>query len=458
MAEFRYQAIYEHPHHEDVEFRKLSSDHVTTIEVGGRQVLKVEPEALSLLAQQAMDDIAHLLRPAHLAQLSRILDDPEASSNDRFVAVELLKNANIAAGRVLPGCQDTGTAIVIGHKGEAVWTGVDDAEWISKGIYDAYDQRNLRYSQMAPLDMVYGEEHRHQSAGTDRAVRGAGRRLRVPLHRQGRRLGQQVLPLSGDEGAAQPRVPAALHRREDPQHRDLRLPALSPGARDRRAFGGVHAQDGEARQHPLPRPPSGQGRCPGARLPRSRSGGEGPEALQRDGHRRPVRRQVLRPRRAGDPAAAARSLLPRRHGRLLLGRPPGHRQDHARGHLPRAARNQSGPVPARGDGSRAGRRGRADRSQPAHVRGAGRAFEVPRRHAAVAERPDGGRPGHRPRQAEGAARPGRGSAPVLQGPRRVLRRTRQAPRRPWRRAPSVLPPRGGWTPTWTSSRATAARW
>jgi len=153
MAEFRYQAIYEQPDHEDVEFRKLSSDHVSAVDVGGRQVLKIEPEALSLLAREAMDDIAHLLRPAHLAQLSRILDDPEASENDRFVAVELLKNANIAAGRVLPGCQDTGTAIVIGHKGEGVWTGTDDAEWLSKGIYDAYDQRNLRYSQMAALDM-----------------------------------------------------------------------------------------------------------------------------------------------------------------------------------------------------------------------------------------------------------------------------------------------------------------
>ncbi|MDJ0849428.1 MAG: fumarate hydratase [Myxococcota bacterium] len=153
MAEFRYQPILSHPHHEDVPFRKLTSDFVSTFEVDGREVLKVEPEALSLLARQAMDDIAHLLRTGHLAQLRKILDDPEASENDRFVALELLKNANIAAGRVLPGCQDTGTAIVIGHKGQNVFTGGDDAEALSRGIYDAYDQRNLRYSQMAPLDM-----------------------------------------------------------------------------------------------------------------------------------------------------------------------------------------------------------------------------------------------------------------------------------------------------------------
>jgi len=153
MAEFRYQPICELSSHADLEFRKLSTEFVSSVDVGGREVLRVEPEALALLAREAMDDIAHLLRASHLKQLSRILEDPEASDNDRFVALELLKNANIAAGRVLPGCQDTGTAIVVGHKGENVFTGADDAEWLSKGIYDAYDQRNLRYSQMAPLDM-----------------------------------------------------------------------------------------------------------------------------------------------------------------------------------------------------------------------------------------------------------------------------------------------------------------
>jgi fumarate hydratase class I len=115
--------------------------------------LNVDAEALRLLAAEAFDDISHLLRPAHLAQLRKIIDDPEASENDRFVALELLTNANIAAGRELPSCQDTGTAIVVGHKGEDVYTGIEDAEALSRGIYDTYDQRNLRFSQMAPLDM-----------------------------------------------------------------------------------------------------------------------------------------------------------------------------------------------------------------------------------------------------------------------------------------------------------------
>jgi fumarate hydratase class I len=126
---------------------------VSVVSGAGREFLQVEPEALRLLARTAMRDIAHLLRPAHLAQLRRILDDPEASANDRFVALDLLKNANIAAGGVLPMCQDTGTAIVMGKRGQTVLTDGRDEEHLSRGIYDAYTQLNLRYSQLAPLTM-----------------------------------------------------------------------------------------------------------------------------------------------------------------------------------------------------------------------------------------------------------------------------------------------------------------
>ena len=112
MPEFRYQEIFEHGHDNTI-YRKLTGDYVSTTMFEGQEILKIAPEALTLLAREAMDDVAHLLRPGHLQQLAHILDDPEASDNDRFVALELLKNANIAAGRVLPGCQDTGTAIVL---------------------------------------------------------------------------------------------------------------------------------------------------------------------------------------------------------------------------------------------------------------------------------------------------------------------------------------------------------
>ncbi|QDE97085.1 fumarate hydratase [Myxococcus xanthus] len=138
---------------DETPYRLLSKDHVSTFEVGGRTFLQVAPEALTLLTREAMRDIAHLLRPGHLKQLSHILEDPEASSNDRFVALELLKNANIAAGGVLPSCQDTGTAIVMGKKGQYVITGGNDEEAISRGVFETYQTSNLRYSQMAPLDM-----------------------------------------------------------------------------------------------------------------------------------------------------------------------------------------------------------------------------------------------------------------------------------------------------------------
>jgi len=138
---------------DDFAYRKLTGDYVAAASFEGERVVKIAPEALTLLAQQAFIDCAHLLRPAHLASLAAILDDPEASSNDRFVAFDLLKNANIAAGKVLPMCQDTGTATVMGKKGQRVWTGFDDAAAISAGIRRTYTETNLRYSQVAPLSM-----------------------------------------------------------------------------------------------------------------------------------------------------------------------------------------------------------------------------------------------------------------------------------------------------------------
>jgi fumarate hydratase class I len=138
---------------DETPYRLLTTEGVSTVSAAGREFLQVAPEALSLLAKTAMRDIAHLLRPAHLAQLRRILDDPEASPNDKFVALDLLKNANIAAGGVLPMCQDTGTAIVMGKRGMSVLTDGHDEEHLSRGIYDAYTQLNLRYSQLAPLTM-----------------------------------------------------------------------------------------------------------------------------------------------------------------------------------------------------------------------------------------------------------------------------------------------------------------
>jgi fumarate hydratase class I len=152
MAAFQFQELFELGE-DQTQYRSLGAELVSTERWGGREVVVVQPEALRRLAAAAIRDVSHLFRTGHLKQLRAILDDPEASENDRFVALEMLKNANVSAGMVLPSCQDTGTAIVIGKKGEQVFTGADDEEALARGIYDTYTGTNLRYSQMAPVTM-----------------------------------------------------------------------------------------------------------------------------------------------------------------------------------------------------------------------------------------------------------------------------------------------------------------
>ena len=152
MPEFAFTELLPIDHrHPDTPWRLITTEGLDTVDAVGRRFLRVDPEVLTAVTREAFRDISHLLRPGHLAQLRKILDDPEASDNDRFVALDLLKNACVAAGGVLPMCQDTGTAIVSGRKGELVLTGGNDEEAISRGVYEAYTRLNLRYSQMAPL-------------------------------------------------------------------------------------------------------------------------------------------------------------------------------------------------------------------------------------------------------------------------------------------------------------------
>ncbi len=138
---------------DETPYRLLTRDFVTTATFEGREILRVDPEALAYLAHHAMRDCSFLLREKHLKQVAAILEDPEASENDRYVALTLLRNAEISAEGILPFCQDTGTATVVAKKGQQVWTGADDAEFLSKGIYQTYTEENLRYSQTVPLDM-----------------------------------------------------------------------------------------------------------------------------------------------------------------------------------------------------------------------------------------------------------------------------------------------------------------
>ncbi|MBX2830047.1 MAG: fumarate hydratase [Rhodospirillales bacterium] len=152
MSDFVYKPMFDQGK-DTTPYRKIGDEGVSTVDVNGETYLKVEPEAIEKLTLQAFFDCSHLLRPGHLAQLRKILDDEEATPNDKFVAMDLLKNASIASGGVLPMCQDTGTAIVMGKRGGKVITDGSDEEALSKGIWQAYQKHNLRFSQVSPVDM-----------------------------------------------------------------------------------------------------------------------------------------------------------------------------------------------------------------------------------------------------------------------------------------------------------------
>jgi fumarate hydratase, class I len=153
MTAFKYQKPF--PVKEDkTPYRLLTKEYVSTVEFEGRKILKIDPKGLELLAKEAFSDVSFFLRPGHLQKLANILTDSEASDNDRFVAHTMLMNQLVSSEGELPTCQDTGTAIVMAKKGENVFTGSNDAEHLSKGVYDTYQEQNLRYSQMAPLNMM----------------------------------------------------------------------------------------------------------------------------------------------------------------------------------------------------------------------------------------------------------------------------------------------------------------
>ena len=152
MTDFAYSPMFPLAA-DDTEYELVSNEHVTLAELDGETFLKIDPEALRLLAARAFTDISHLLRSSHLAQLRAILDDPEATRNDRFVALEMLKNAVVAADGLLPMCQDTGTAIISGYRGDHVLVGGDEGEALSRGVFDTYQSNNLRYSQLTATSM-----------------------------------------------------------------------------------------------------------------------------------------------------------------------------------------------------------------------------------------------------------------------------------------------------------------
>jgi fumarate hydratase, class I len=157
MAEFIYERLFQ-IEKDSTKYRLLTNEYVKAVDQGGRKILQVDPKGLELLAKEAVSDISFYFRTSHMEKLTKILDDPEATDNDRFVAYMMIRNAVISSKEELPGCQDTGTAIVVAKKGEDVYTGVNDQESLSRGIYETYKNKNLRYSQVVPLSM-FGEKN-----------------------------------------------------------------------------------------------------------------------------------------------------------------------------------------------------------------------------------------------------------------------------------------------------------
>ena len=323
MTEFAFSELFP-TGPDETPYRLLTTDGVSTFEADGSTFLQVEPEALTVLTATAMRDIAHLLRPGHLQQLRNILDDPEASDNDRFVATELLQNACIAAGGVLPGCQDTGTAIVKGKKGQyVVVRGGHDELHIARGVFDTYQTSNLRYSQMAPLDM-WDEVNTGTNLPAEikiASVDGDAYKLLFMAKGGG----------SANKSYLFQETKALLNPTSFLNFLDEKLRMLGTAACPPYhlaiVVGGTSAEyclevAKLASTRSLDSLPQ-EGSAARPRDPRPRDGGRGARAHPRLRHRRPVRRQVLLPRRAGHPPSPPRRVLPRRDRGVVLGRPPG---------------------------------------------------------------------------------------------------------------------------------------
>ena len=250
----------------------------------GSRILEVDREALTLLAAEAVRDISHLFRPGHLAQLAKILDDPEATDNDRFVARTMLENANVSAGMVLPSCQDTGTAIVMAKKGQQVWThggaGDGDApggdeEALARGVLRTYTETNLRYSQVAPIT-TYEEVNTGTNLPAQIDLMAVdGDEYNFLVITKGGGSANKTFLFQETKALLNPESLLALHRREDQDPRHLCLSAVPPGDRDRRNERRDEPEDGEARQHPLPRRPARAGQRARPRDPRHRARGAG---------------------------------------------------------------------------------------------------------------------------------------------------------------------------------------
>ena len=232
MVEFKYAPMFQLGE-DKTEYYLLTKDHVSVSEFEGKPILKVAREGLTAMANAAFRDVSFMLRPAHNEQVAKILSDPEASDNDKYVALTFLRNAEVAAKGVLPFCQDTGTAIIHGEKGQQVWTGYCDEEALSLGVFKTYTEENLRYSQNAPLSM-YEEVNTKCNLPAQIDIEAA-----------------QDISLSGDKGYPESSDTGAFPGFQDEDSRHCRLSSLPYRIRHRRDIGREEPSDGQTRLHSL---------------------------------------------------------------------------------------------------------------------------------------------------------------------------------------------------------------
>ena len=318
MPEFTYQDPF--PLGPDsTRYRHLTPEYVSTATFEGQEILRVAPEALTVLAREALREVSFLYRASHLAKVAAILDDPEASPNDRGVALALLKNAIVASGFQLPMCQDTGTATVVAKKGQRVWTGAKDEEWLARGIFETYQKENLRYSQTVPLSM-YEESNSETNlpAQIDIFASNGGTYDFLFVAKGGGSANKSLL----FQETKALLNPASLEVFLDQKLRSLGTAACPPyhlaivigGTSAEVTMKMVKLASAGYLDH---LPTQGNVARPGVSRPGARGQGHGAGTPERD--RGSVWRQVLRSRCPGHPPAAPRGLLPGRDRRLMLG-------------------------------------------------------------------------------------------------------------------------------------------
>ena len=349
-------------------YRLLSKDYVSVTKFEGKDILKIEPEGLTLLANVAIRDVSFLLRTAHLEKVAAILKDPQASDNDRYVALAMLRNADTAAKGILPFCQDTGTATIFGKKGQQVWTGVKDEEHLAKGIYKTYTEENLRYSQTAPLNM-YDEV----DTGTNLpaqidlmategmeyqflfVTKGGGSANKTTLYQETKAL---LNPASLEKFLTD-KMKTLGTAGCPPYHLVFVIGGTSAEACLKTVKLGIHRLSRSSADHR-------QRAWPGVSRRGDRKS-DAPASVQVR-LRRAVRRQIFRFGCADHSPAAPRRVVPGRHGRFLFGGSQRQSEDQQRRHLARRAGARSGPA----DSGRLSRQGceqrRQSRSQSADGR------------------------------------------------------------------------------------------